>query len=148
MQTAYQILHTRGRQHTKACIQHTEIQHTECRQHTKICIQHTKHFEIRNSGARKEPAAIPPNENASIVKATGERVHRKRSTGCAKPVLDPRGNSGTCGAPGRCKTWESWTMVRMDHVWNPHKAPAHIEDQSPQKMAVRGNRPTKVFVIK
>ena len=104
IQDADRILHTRGRQHTKACIQHTEIQHTKCRQHTKICIQHTNHFKIRNSGARKEPAAIPPNENASIVKATGERVNRKRSTGRAKPVLDPRGYSGTCGAPGRCKT--------------------------------------------
>ena len=39
------IQHTRCRQHTKACIQHTEIQHTRCRQHTKICIQHTNILE-------------------------------------------------------------------------------------------------------
>ena len=39
------IQHTRCRQHTKACIQHTDIQHTKCRQHTSICNQHTNVLE-------------------------------------------------------------------------------------------------------
>ena len=144
MQTAYQILHTRCRQHTKACIQHTEIQHTKCRQHTKICIQHTNHFEIRNSGARKEPAAIPPNENASIVKATGERVNRKRSTGCAKPVLDPRGNSSTCGVPGRYKNMrelnhgEDGSCVRPGKGAGAYRGPITTENGSARESPNKG----------
>ena len=93
MQTAYQSLHPTYRDSAYQVQTAYQDLHSAYQQ-----------FEIKNSGARKEPAAIPPNENASIVKATGERVNRKRSTGRAKPVLDPRGYSGTCGAPGRCKT--------------------------------------------
>ena len=86
------------------------------------------------------------------------RDNRKRSTGSEKPVLEitgsstrPRGNSSTCGVLDDTKTWGSCTMVRMGHMWDSGKAPAHIDETNHHKKWQCGlklrNRPITVFVI-
>ena len=133
MQTAYQSLHPTYRDSAY------QVQTAYQNLHSTY-----QSFEIRNSGARKEPAAIPPNENTSIVKATGERVNRKRSTGYAKPVLDPRGYSSTCGVPGRYKNMrelnhgEDGSCVRLGKGAGAYREPITAGNGSARKSPNKG----------